>query len=252
MINAKPRWQKDFINVLDRAITDGIAAPSFLQKIKINGLVARHVRSGFWATRDVYFNFRHDGPEAFNYYSYKNTSSFKITKTGSTTFTTNTKVLFGGGHYDTNYNLGLTTFPSLLSSIGISCGITDNSANFLFGSNASGVRYLWPIGNLVRINCETGLDVSPDTAIGTCKFVMRRISTTQVSFIRNGATDGVKSQAVSAAVNTQDIFLGVRNNNGTANGATGAGLSYWSCGINQSDGVAAQEYADETAFEASL
>ena len=70
MIIARPRWETKFIQVLSRAITDVVTAPSHQVKLAINGLVYRHQRSGFFADREMYYNFRQDGAEAFNYYNY--------------------------------------------------------------------------------------------------------------------------------------------------------------------------------------
>lgn len=255
MIIAKPRWQKNYIDVLDRATTDGVTKPSYAQMIKHSGLIARHVRSGLWGVLDVYYNFRQDAVEAFNYYNWKTPASNKITKSGTTTFVSNTKVTFAGsgGYYNTNYNLASSThYTNVFAGIGL--GIVTNGNSFVFGVNASAVRYTFiSTGNIVRVNSTGSMDVSPDTP-GSMqgKWVVRRISSTQVSFNRNGVNDGTKNQNSDAALSSLSIYLGCRNNNGSANGGGAGELSYAWFGASISDTIALQAYNDETAFEASL
>jgi hypothetical protein len=256
MINAKPRWTKNYIDVLDRATTDTVTKPGYAQMLKHNGLIARHQRSGIWTLTDVYYNFRHEVAEPFNYYNWKAPATFKITKVGTgTTQTSNTKVAFNGasGYYNTGYTPTAHASDNYsLNNAGIGAGIITTGGVFSFGANNSGARFTFLSGAITRINAGSTMDISPSTFTSTGKMVFRRTNSTTISFNYNGVADGSGTQNSDGDVPNFPIFLGCRNNNSAANGAAGVQLSYFWLGAAISDALALQVYNDETAFEASL
>lgn len=256
MINAKPRWTKAYIDALNRAITDTVTAPVFAYKLKDDGLIQRHQRSGWWSTVSVYYNFRHNGAEAFGFYNLKDPANNKITKVGTgITFTPKVKVLFNGsaGYYNTNWPIGSGQYFTTTNQITLR--ITDNAglSGFVYGTNAVGVRFTNISGDNVTVNSGSGTSVNPNTTpIGACILVVRRISSTQVQFNRNGVNDGTKNQNFDTAFPVLNMFLGCRSNNGTASGVAGNGIAFWSAGVNTSDALSLSAYNDEIAYEASL
>jgi len=256
MIIAQPRWQNNMIQVLSRAITDVVTAPTYNCKQALNGLMYRHNRSGFMIERDVYYNFRHDGAEAFGYYNYANPPVAKLTKVGTTTFVANSHVQFGGtaGYYNTNTFLE----PKYGRSHGSHhwSGFGGGGTSYPFGLNGSGSGYtMYDTGVGMRLHCistDGKFPVSgPYNTLGY--FVIGRSDLSTIYSGKNGVRDAnVVQNDAGFSLPSQNMYLGARNSNGTAAGTGPVSDRYYSFGDVSTAAMDTAVYNAEIEFETCL
>ena len=256
MIIYKPRWENRLILALNRAITDVVAAPSHKVKLAISGLIYRHNRSGFMLDREVYYNFRHDGAEAFNHYNLKNPSTTKITRSGTVTFVPNSHVTFNGpsGYYNTNKALGIDAIYSRLHNshhLGFK-----NFAAYMFGINVSGAGYTMLDGLGIRLHCaSTEYDAPPSFPWGGAEndVAIGRIDANTIFSTKNGVRDATMAQPDNGfSLAGIALFIGCRNANGAADGSVGLQIKYYSNGEVTTAARDLQVYNAETEFQAAL
>lgn len=262
MILVQPKYTSNMISSCNRAIVDGVGRPSANVLRKINGLMYRlrhNLVYNFIDNRECYFNFRHDGPEAFNYYNMKGPGSLsKIVKVGTVTHVPNSHVAFNGasGYYNTFRALGFYGFYPRTSNAhhwGLKAALS--GVTYPWGVNMSAVRYTMVSGD-VRMNCNS-VDAVVPTIPGLYRTAGKnkvgRLSATIVALNKDGAfIENITQAEDGAALASNPIYLGCRNHFGTADGVDGVGLTYYSHGGVTTDANDLMVYNAEVAYEASL
>lgn len=249
------KWHPDLVAVLDRANTDGVTKPSYDVLVGINGLIRRHIRSGFWQITDGYYNFRHDGAEAFSYYNIKRPAGTILSKVGTTTFVNNSYVQFAGtsGYYRTNVVLDQYDFYSRLNN-SIHFGMASGTSGIMLGKSNAASGYIFFGVTNIRHQTAAGSGVTPTSGSwNDGNFSVCRVDISNIKLNKNGANDGNLGQANSwISDDTEDIWLGTRNADGVAMDGTAARMKYYSFGGFTNDTIDLAIHNAETDFETYL
>lgn len=249
------KWHPNFLDVCDRANTDGVTKPSYDVLVGINGLIRQHVRSGLWAVTDAYYNFRHDGDEAFGYYNLKRPAETILSKVGTTTFVNNSYVEFAGtsGYYRTNVVLDQYDFYDRLAN-SIHFGMSTGTLGPMLGKSNAASGYIFFSQGNIRHQTAAGSGVVPSGGNWVeGNFSVARVDTSNIKLNKNGVNDGNLAQANSwVSADTADIWLGTRNADGVATDGTAARMKYYSFGGFTNDTIDLATHNAEAWFEAYL
>lgn len=243
------------IAVCDRANTDGVTKPSYDVLVGINGLIRRYVRAGLWAVMDAYYNFRHDGAEAFNYYNIRRPTGTILSKVGATTFVNNSYIQFAGtaGYYRTNVILDQYDNYERASN-SIHFGIAAGSTGVFLGQSNAATGYVFFAPGNIRHQTSAGAGVVPSGGNWVDgNFKVGRVDISNITLNKNGVNDGNFAQGNSWISDaSQDVYLGTRNADGVATDGTEARMKYYSPGGLTDDAEDLIIHGIETDFETYL
>jgi len=219
-------FDSDYQAVLDRATTLGYTLPSDAQQAKQNQLVEDLKAAGIWSLLDVFYVFATDGNNNFATLNWKSPSSYKLTITGTVTFTTNQGFNSNGtnGYLATGWNPNTNGVNFTLNSASISTYIynhvTENRYDLGTAPNFTGSGpWLYFRGDdgfgsaITAVNAGT-TSVTANSGNSVGFWMSQRKDATNNYIFKNGSQVDSEADASTAVPNAELFLLCVRN--GTA------------------------------------
>lgn len=236
-------WHKDYLAILSEAIVQGDTAPDYSQKLKQNRLVRDLVDANIWSSLDILYILAHNGTESFSYLNWKAPTTFRATKSGTTTFTTNDGVKGNGstGRYSLNYAPGTNGVNWTQNNAGffVQCKETTGATDFVCGSgNAASA-----MGNSFRprsttdsashqLNNDTPQNPASITD-GSGLWHVSRVSSSRFDIFRNGVSQiSYTTSVTTTGLTTFNIQLFCSNINGSISGFSSKTLRCYGAGAN--------------------
>lgn len=207
----------DYLRVLVQARADGVATPSYRQIIKHNCMVRRmDTYAGAWDHWDCVYLFQQNASEAFGYYNWKDPSTYKITKSGTVTWTSDVGSAgnASSGVYATGYvGGGSTKFQQNNCSITASISGATVGSQIYLGKGTSTTSLTRVNGSRgCRLNCNSSATVVSST--GSFASFQRNNSSTVDSYA-NGVLEGSGVSQTSSAISAFPFSIFAYNGDGT-------------------------------------
>lgn len=238
-------WHKDYLAVLSEATAQGDTAPDYSQKWKQNRLLRDLVDASIWTALDLFYVLAHNGTESYGFLNWKAPTTFRATKVGTTTFTTNDGVKGNGstGRYSLNYAPGTNGVNWTQNNAGFFVQVKESTGatDFVCGSgDAANAK-----GNIFRprsttdsashiLNNDTVQNPSSITD-GSGLWLVSRVSSTRFDIFRNGTSQVSYTTGVNTTGRTTfNIQLFCANINGGVSGFTSKTLRVYGAGSNLS------------------
>lgn len=218
----------DYTAVLNRATALGYTLPSAAQQVKQNTLVTSLKASGVWSLLDVLYVFATDGNNDFATLNWKAPSSYKISRSGTVTFTTNQGYVSNGtnGYLNTgwipssngvNYTLNSASLITYIQSH-VTASATDlgSAQNFLAGANRISFNADDGFGSALGAINQTGTSVIANGGNCVGLWHVQRKDASNTYHFKNGVQVDTEADA-SDGVSNIAMFLLCLNNGGTPN-----------------------------------
>lgn len=226
---------KDYAALQDKVVTDGVSRPSYEQRVKENAWM-RNLDSyaGAWTTRNVFYNFRHDGGQDYGYYNWRNPAAHKLGKSGTVTHTSMLGDKGDGstGVYDTSWNPSTNGGSGWgISNVGISYDLITNASGVHFGSNTTGTNYNYVNGTtqVTRINQSSSGNPTP-TSPGIGHFTCNKTTALLNDFYKNGSSNGSIAATELGSLSSANMLIFARRDSGTATNFSACEIGYLSWG----------------------
>jgi hypothetical protein len=248
IIGMGQKMHVSYATLLDKVGVDGVAKPSYYQRVKENAWIRNmDTKDGQWDIMDVFYNFRNDsGGEAYGLYNWKDPYNYKLTKTGTVTYTSMDGCNGNGttGRYSTapwspntgpNAAHGNMSFSLDRLSVG--------GGGQLAACNRSGQDYVSFSGAIAKIAETNGSAGITATSGGTGHWICQKNSINSNSLYKDGALDAGPTACTDESRPTTTLTIFARNNNGTVTDFCSNKIGYFQFG---------QRITNPAAFHASL
>lgn len=218
----------DYQAVLDRATALGYTLPSAGQQVKQNQLVVDLKAAGVWSLLDVLYVFTTDGNNDFATLNWKTPASYKISRSGTVTFTTNQGYVSNGtnGYLNTgwipstngvNYTLNSSSLITYMQSHVTEAKYDLGSAqNFVGGANRISFEGDNGFGSALGSVNQTGSALVANGANCVGLWHIQRKDAANNYIFKNGVQIDTEADA-SNGVSNIAMYLLCLNNGGTPN-----------------------------------
>jgi hypothetical protein len=214
--------------ILDRATALGYTLPSAGQQTKQAALITSLKSAGIWDLLDVLYVFATDGNNDFATLNWKDPLTYRITRSGTTTFTTNQGYVSNGstGYLNTNwipssngvnYTLNSASLITYMQShVTLSAYDLGSAQNFLGGANRISFQGDDGFGGVTGSINQSGSAALGNGGNCVGLWQVQRKDASNVQHFKNGVQLDTEADA-SNGVSNIAMFLLCLNNGGTPN-----------------------------------
>lgn len=252
----------DYQAVLDRATTLGYTLPSAGQQVKQNQLVVDLKAAGVWSLLDVFYVFATDGNNNFATLNWKAPLSYKITITGTVTFTADQGFNGNGttGYLATGFNPSTNGVNLVLNSSSIGAYIYNHVTENRYDAGVApsfvgSSPLLYLRGDDGFSSYTYAVNQAPSATGGNGGnsvgfWMAQRKDASNVYMFKNGAQVDTDADASTAVPNGQ-MYVLCLNNGGTPNFFSTKKLSMFFMGASL-NGLESAFYTAWNTYRTSL